>query len=862
MLQLTLASRYLLGRKLRTTLTTLAVVFGVFILFGLNTIVPAVLGAFQSSILDDLGQVDVTVTHATGEAFSPSLLQTVQGVPGVRVASASLNRTLNLPTDFFDHDPIQSDLVSALTLVGLDPTQAQPVRSYPLQSGRFLQPGDTDVAVVTASLANALNLKLGDSFTLPTTKGQVTLTIVGLRPARTVAGNEEVLVSLPEAQQLLDRPGLINTIEVGFNTPDAPARAEIAQRLQTALGPDYVLGGLSSGTQLFAALRLAQVILVAFGTLAVAMGGFIIFNSFRTLVIERRRDLAMLRAVGANRRTILGLVLAESLLQGSVGTLLGILLGYFFSFAVLSLVSGLVERYVHLRLGGPVVAPYLIPLTLLIGIGLTVLAGLLPALSASRASPLEALRPTQAETESFRAGPGNVLGVILIVAALLGLLSGNLALAGLGSLCFMVGLVLIAPLLVQPIARVFTAIVARLFAGQAPGLLAQANLSRQPTRAAITASTIMLSLAIIVTVGGMVSSVSLGFLSLVRDTLSSDYLFVPPAVGVWASDVGADHSLVDRLRAIDGVDPDRLTTLRFATSAAASTNLAPGSLSTDTSLSLIGIDSVTFPRVSGFKFESGQPATAFAQLASGRTVILNGPASSSLGLKVGDSVRLATVHGVQTYQVIAIANDYLNAKVITGYISQAQLAMDFDKTEDVFVQVNLKPGVAASAVEPQLRALAARYPQFRLTTGAAYVAENEDIFSRSFVSLYFMFTLLTVPSLIALLNTLAIGVLARTREIGMLRAVGATQTQMSRMVIAEALLLTALGIALGLFAGLYLGYVLVGAISLQGYSIPYVFPLTWLFVGIAFGLIFGVLAALFPARQAARLEIVQALRYE
>src|SRR5436190_1453119 len=198
-LYFTLAVRYLFGRKLRTTLTTLAVVFRVLVLFGMNALLPTLIQAFQANILAASGQVDVTVTHKTNAAFSPAAVDKVRGIENVRAASGYLDRALNLPTDFVDHDSAKPDVVTGLALVGLDLDSMQQIRSYAIDQGRFLQTGDQAAAVITTSLADAFGVKLGDTIKLPTTQGEVALTIVGLRPARAIPGNEEVLVTLPEA---------------------------------------------------------------------------------------------------------------------------------------------------------------------------------------------------------------------------------------------------------------------------------------------------------------------------------------------------------------------------------------------------------------------------------------------------------------------------------------------------------------------------------------------------------------------------------------------------------------------------------------------------------------------------------------
>ena len=852
MMTLTLARRYLAGRKLRSVLTTLAVVFGVFILFAMNIILPTFLAAFQANAMAASNQVDLTVTLATGGTFSPAVLTTIAGTEGVQVATGLLSRPVNLPVDFFDNDPQQTDAITTLTLLGVDLGADHPVsaiRNTNVTTGRFLQAGDTTQAVISASLAEDLGLQVGSTLALPSTDGVVDLEIVGLTPANTAVGNEQVMVTLAEAQSLLNLPDSINVVEANFGTTDAAARTATTERVQAALGADYVAGALSSGTDLFASIKVGQAAMTAFGVAALVMGGFIIFNTFRTVVAERRRDIGMLRAVGASRRTIIGLILTEGLLQGVIGTAVGMGLGYLAGVGLLGLFAGLLQTFVHLSIGGPVISPALILVTITLGVGVTLLAGLLPAFSATRVTPLDALRPASAEVERRSVGRGAILGGVLVVAALLALISGNLGLAGLGSLLLLVGLVLVGPVLVRPVAVAFNGLLTAIYAREGTGSLAEGNLSRQPTRAAVTASTTMIALALIIAVAGMLTSFKVGFLGVLRDTLGSDYLLIPPAIAVWSNDVGAKAQLANDIAAVPGVS--LVSSLRFAPSA-----------SNGTSLSLLGVDPQTYPQVAQLKFDAGDPAAAFAALQAGRALIANGVLVTALNLHVGDVIPLTTASGPQDYTVVGIAGDYMNAKVITAWTSQANLETDFNSTADIFLQFNLAPGADAAAVEAQVGQLLEAYPQFNLVSSDAYYAENAGLFENVFAGLYVLFAVLALPSLIAILNSLAIGVIERTREIGMLRAVGATQRQVWRMIMVEALLLSGLGTALGLLGGLYLGYVLTKLLSVAGYQVVYFFPYTGVLLAIAIGLLCGVAAALVPARQAARLEVVRALRYE
>jgi putative ABC transport system permease protein len=302
---------------------------------------------------------------------------------------------------------------------------------------------------------------------------------------------------------------------------------------------------------------------------------------------------------------------------------------------------------------------------------------------------------------------------------------------------------------------------------------------------------------------------------------------------------------------VDGVEA--VSTLRFASA-----------VSNGQAISVLGIDPVSYPAVSGLYFQDSLYAdddSAYASLANGRNMIVNGALLAALGRQVGDTVQVVTPDGTQAYRIVAVATDMLNAKVTTGFISQANMQTDFGTTEDVFIQLNLNRDADRAAADRSIKALAEKYPTFKVISGIEYYESMKAQMDVAFSGMYAMFILLAVPSLIAMLNTLTISVIERTREIGMIRAVGGTRKQIRTMVVAEALLLAAIGTAFGILGGLYLGYVLV--VALKGiFPLGYVFPSAGILVGVAIGLLFGAFAALIPARQAAGMNVVEALRYE
>lgn len=848
-LQLTLALRYLNGRKLRTFLTTTAIVFGVTLIFGMNLVLPTMIAALETNVQAGEGAVDFSITNLSGEPFPYETLAGLLNLEGVRAVSGSLQRTINLPPDFIDKDSSRVDRVKAINLVGVVPEMARSLRSYPLVSGRYLQDLDRASAVISQSLADDFSISLDGTIQIPSANGVVDLTVVGIRPADFKFGNEDVLVNLPQAQLMLDEPGNINIIDLNMQAfAGKDQHLEMQRRIESVLGPQYRVGNPAASDELFASLELGRITLSLFGLLALFMGGFIILNTFRTVVTERRRDIGMLRAIGATRRAVLGIILVEGLLQGVVGSIIGLVLGYFLAFAVLRVAQAPMSQFVNLQLGLPVVTGQLIGLSVGLGVGVTLFAGLLPAYYASKVTPIEALRPSLAEVEFKQTSRWNLkIGVAIIVVTVAAIFSGWSSLIIPGGFLFLLGLVLITPGLVRPFANTFGQITNIIYARKGIGLLAKSNLTRQSTRVAVTVSASMLGLAVIVTAGGLVTSMTGTIKEMIHKSLGSDYLFVPPSVAIWGSNVGANPKFAEQLRSLDQVDA--VSTFRYA---ASQTN--------GQAVSVIGIDPVDFPKVSGLRFTQGDES-AYGVLASGRDLIANGAFLAATGSRVGEDVDMLSANGKVRYHIVASAVDLLNAKVTTAYISQANLAADFGSMQDVFIQINLKKGANKSIAAENIRELGKDYPQFKLVSGADYYATVTSQINAAFSAIYILFLVVALPSLIAMLNTLTIGVIERTREIGMLRAVGGTQQQIREMVLIEALLLAAIGTAFGILGGLYLGYVFVVATRVF-FPMGYYFPQWGILAALAIGLSFGALAALIPASQAARINVVDALRYE
>ena len=443
---LTLAFRYLRGRGTRSLLTTLAVVFGVMLSFGLNGILPAMMDAFTHSLLAAAGKVDLTVTSAYNQPFRPDVVDRLLTVPQVVSASPGVQRTVPLSRSA----DAPADALAQVIVVGIDPGSAGTVHDFPVASGRMLANGDDSALVLNADLAVDLHLAVGDQLVLPAAGGTARFRVIGLLNTATVPGQELVYLTLPAAQQLFGLGARITQVEAAF-APGAD-RPAAEKAVAVALGPNFQVGGLSTESTLLASLQVATSAFTMFGIFALATAGFIIANSFRTVVAERRRDIGMLRAIGARRRTVVNLFLTESLIQGVVGTTLGLAAGWLLAAGMFAVMSPIFESVMHFRVGGPKFTPSTWVTSILLGIGVTVVAAIIPARAAGRVTPLEAMRPQLGEVYRRRVGTRCMAGGGLIVLSLFGLTAGSSSLVGLGSVLFLVGIALIAPVVVNPIA--------------------------------------------------------------------------------------------------------------------------------------------------------------------------------------------------------------------------------------------------------------------------------------------------------------------------------------------------------------------------------------------------------------------------
>ncbi|MEP7286553.1 MAG: FtsX-like permease family protein [Chloroflexota bacterium] len=838
-----LALYYLRQHRLRTLLTTLAIVFGVTVVFGANVGVPSVEAALKR-IVGGPGSADLRIQAVTGEAFAPeSILAQVAKVDGVKAATGVLRRKFTLPSLGKNAPEIE--------MVGIDPIAALTVSNYPVSAGQFLQPGEHGNTVIPASIAELASIKVGATLPLLTTGGFKIYTVIGLLADRGITTTPQLIVTLEDAQAAFSLPGKINAIDIALQ-PGADRQAVLSKIVQ-ALGKGFQASDeASSGAD----ISFAYITFNLFGAMALFIGGFLIFNTFRTVVVERQHEIATLRAIGAEREQILVMVLIESLIQGMLGTFLGLLGGLILASQIENIATALlvttpVTQTEPISL---VITPNAVLGSLALGIITTLIAGYLPARSASRVLPLAAVRPVSNDTVQRTSRLSLIAGVVSLLVAIILLLNGESS-AGIGALIFLLGMVLLTPTLILPATRLLSPLLNLIFARESD--IARGNIISQPGRTAITVNTLMIGVAVLVATSAMVVSMNGALTNILNAALandSSDYLLLPisaqdtdPHVG---STFGVDSSLVTRLRDLPQIDS--VVSIRNADAQI-----------DEATIPLAAIDPATFTKIRKLPIMEPDPTAAYSALGTGHTAFINSYTAKTFNLSLGKAMTLQTPQGAQQYRIVAILQDLGTAAGPYAVISQATLATDFGKTEDSLVELKLRSGNDPTAARAAIETIAADYPQFKLVATADFtktgIAGARDITA----IFYALAAIVLFPSTLGLINTLTISVLERKREIGVLRALGTDRDMVRRIVMAEALLLGLIGALVGVVAGVAISSSFVSIFSAAAAGgIDYIFPTEGVIAGIVVGVLLALLASLLPARNAARLDIVQALNYE
>ncbi len=852
------ALKGLAGRKLRAVLTAFAIVLGVAMVSGSYILTDTISKAFNAILADSYEGTSAVVSGKQVVEFSSSgnptvpaaLLARVEALPEVEAAAGGF---IDLENGSNEAKLIDKE-GQAISPGGDAPTfgfgmNAGDERFSPLTLAKGRWASARHEVAIDAGTAEKYGFEVGDMIGVAAGGPVEQFTLSGLVRLGSVdsIGNATISVfDVATAQALFDKEGQFDSISVAAAPGVSPA--ELVRAIEPVL---------PSSAEVKTAAELADAaardverdasavryVLFGFGGIALFVGAFVILNTLSITVAQRTREFATLRTLGASRRQVLRSVLLEGLVLGLFASVVGLFLGLGLAVGMDALFAAL---GIELPEAGTVFAPRTVIVSLLVGTTITVLASLVPALRATRVPPIAAVREGATLPSSRLAPfvPWVALATIAlgVAAFAYGLFAGGLGakevllLLALGCLALFVGVALIASRLVRPIAALVGWPAGRL--GGSAGKLARANAVRNPGRTAATAAALMIGLALVTFVAVLGQVIKTSFASETDRIVQADYL----------------------LTAQDGFSP-------LPTKAGETLASAPGvelisSVRSDSALVLgeeqavVGIDPATIATVSQFEWTRGSENALTA--LGGDGAILFEDLAKDRGLQVGERFRLTTAQG--KHLELEVRGTY-SESALPGPVAITQDAFDasFARPQDAITFVNVRGDASAAETEALERALTG-FPDADVQTKDTYVANREGEFSTFLNVVYGLLALSVVVSLFGMVNTLVLSVFERTREIGMLRAVGMTRRQARRMVRHESIITALIGAALGMPLGIFLAGLVTVALRDEG--LTFSLPASTLVVFALIAVAAGILAAILPARRASRLNVLEALQYE
>ncbi|MGW7414686.1 ABC transporter permease [Streptomyces sp. NPDC054863] len=866
------ALRNVLAHKARLLMTALAVTLGVAFVSGTLVFGDTVTDAFRAASSKNLKDVAVSVqadVPGSGEGeggggrdregdgggkpvvgLDPRLVDRVRDLPGVTSVRPSVNGSATLARK--DGEPVNADSnwqnLASDYAPGADGKDAR----YPLASGHG--PASEGELALDTTTAEKAGYRIGDTVRFATTGPALTKKLVGTvrtEDPRVVAGGTLTLFDTRTAQGLFLSPGRFDEISVAA-APGTDRRA-LTEQVRALLPKEGATA--TSGPELAARQArkteenteaLTKMLLV-FAGIALFVGVFIIANTFTMLIARRTREIALLRAVGASRRQVVRSVLVEAAVLGLAASVAGFALGLGIAAGLRPLLNA---GGAGLPAGPLVVSPAVLLCSLAVGVLVTVLAAWLPSRKAAKIAPVAALSSVEAPTAVRGMRVRNVLGVLLTGAGVAVMLyvstlgngaQKNLLLAMAGSCLTMTGTIVLAPLLSRPLVSLAGRVTTRFFG--VSGRLARENALRNPRRTAATASALMIGLALItgLTVVGNSAHQAVGKAAV--QGLTADYRVVN------ASYLGLDPALGDKVADVPGV--------------AGATPLASAGLTVNGQYAVVsGVDPQQLDKVADLDFTGGSADA----VGPGRIAVSETYAQQT-GLRTGNTVRghftkdlFAPESGKPArLRNLAVVGVYRENPALAGVVGDLGDVLPYaegGRYESVLVKA--EPGSSAG-LDREIRSALGNSPLLKVQSQEQLAKEGFAEIDLMLDMMYGLLGMAVVIAVLGVINTLAMSVSERTREIGMLRAIGLDRRGIRRMVRLESVVISLFGAVLGIGTGAFLAWA-GGSLTASGlpeYTTALPWPRLALFLVLALPV--GILAAIWPAGRAARLNMLQAI---
>jgi putative ABC transport system permease protein len=849
------ALKGLLGRKLRAILTAVAIVLGVAMISGTYVLTDTIKAAFSTVFTQVYKNTDAVITgksaiggeHGQNAVVPPSLpaslLTQVQALPGVTQASGSVQDQAGLVGH---NDKVISRGGAPGLAFSYDPA-AQRFNPLTLTKGSW--PAGPDQVVIDSATASKQHFSVGDQIGVVARGPVQRFRIAGTAKfagVSSLGGSTFAVFTLPEAQRLFNKVGRYDQISVASKAGTTPSQlvSQIQPLLPASAQVRTGQGQAKQATKDTSGfLNIFQDFLLAFGGIALFVGSFVIANTLSITIAQRTRELATMRTLGATRRQVRRSVLLEAFVIGLLASIVGLFLGLALAKGLNSL---LVSFGIDLPQAGTVFKSRTVIVSLVVGVVITLLAAMRPAIRATRIPPIAAVREGAVLPPSrlarFGAYPAAATIIGALALMLVGLFASGLSTGtrllgiGLGALGLFLGVAMLAPRLLPPMVDVLGWPAERI--GGAAGRLAKGNAARNPARTASTASALMIGLTLVTLVGVLAAGLRSRFQDSVNQLFIANY-------AVTATDNFTPIGVASEkaLKQVPGV--------LVVSGVRAGQGRAFGS-----KINVTGV-SPDVSQVIHVKWNEGGTQTP-AQLGADGAFV-NKDYAKAKHLHVGSPITLEVPTGAILH--LNLRGIFSPPKGNTPYgdvsISQARFDSVYENPQSVFTFVNIQGGVTPANTK-KLEAALGPFPDAKLQTKSQFTHNQLQGLNILLNLLYVLLSLSIIVSLFGIVNTLVLTVFERTRELGMLRAVGMTRRQVRRMIRHESIITALLGAAFGIPLGVVLALLIGVAIKYPAFTIP----VPTLIVFVIAAVIAGIIAAIWPARRAAKLDVLRALQYE
>ncbi len=827
--------RSLLARKLRLVLSGIAVVLGVAFVVG-SLVLTDTLGSVFDHIFASAEANTAVVVRGTKSGVSDtrnlvpqSVLARVRAVPGVLAASGDTSGYAQL----VDRHNRAYPYFAGPPAIGLGYNSDKRLSAVEFAAGRG--PVAADEIAVDLATANATKYHVGDVAPVLSLLPRSDYRIVG---TFTVAGNVNeggaslVMFTSAQAQKVMGQPGKFNSISVAATGGESAT--QLRDRIARVLPPGLqaVTGtqqANDSANQIKQGFSFFGTFLLVFAGVALFVGAFIIFNTFTMLIAQRQRELAMLRSLGASRRQVIGSVLAEASAVGLVAATAGLGFGLLIALGLRALVG-------HLG-GGPLPSSALVvgPRTYIsayaVGIVVTALAALVPARRAARIPPVAAIQEVAVGEVSGRRSA--VSGIVLLAAgvpALVAGLRGTLLLLAVGAILIFLAVVALSRFLVRPVVSVIGAPLAH----RIPGTLGRRNAMRNTRRTSATAGALMIGLALVSAVSILGASLKTSVSDVIDQTFAAD-LAVSNTSGSGFSPAVATK--LARLPAVGRVD-----TLAFASAQIEGRKV-----------SVTAIAGGAFGRT----IDLGQKAGAVTTRPG--AILVDSTTADKYHWHVGRALTVRYDRGPS--HTLTIAGIYATNALAGSYVVDPTERVDFpEQLDDVALVKGASEAQMATLTREVDRAMAP-YPNLRVQDRAQFIGTQQQQVNTLLNFVTVLLGLSVAIAVLGIVNTLALSVIERTRELGLLRAVGLSRRQLRRMIRSESVVVAIYGALLGTVVGTGFGVAITKALHGQGVT-ALTFPVARIAVFIVVAALAGVFAAIWPSRRAAKLNVLEAIATE